>query len=317
MFMTFSGLRDVPLQLYSMCYPRTDIIGGENAVGLNDPVLNDLIETVIYSLDHEEAVAAAWEAQERLYDPQYPQALPYMALYSRIYFDAARQYLDGVVNSPGYGSDNFWTWLNWHWNTPDGLRPETGDSLVIYGNNGEPGTMNPLASSTTLETNIWQPCFDSGLQMNPYTHADVVWQYSEYPTIAELITEVTPNGVNIVDGMSVTFSIRDDIYWQDGNKFDADDAIFSLNFLKNNQIPRYELTWQDIADIYKVDQLTFKVWSNHTSPHYVYNWDRGAFLCPPQVWSRFDGQPLATILSYDLADNTTDTGPWFYPLTAN
>ena len=329
-FMIFWSLGGFPTQLYSMTHP-SGCIGDDDAVGLNDPILNDLVETVRYSLDHEEAVAAAWEAQERLYDPQYQQALPYMALFSRTYFDGGAKYLDGVVNSPGYGSDNFWTWLNWHWNTADGMRPGTGDSSVIYCNYGENGeefqTLNPLAASTTFDAKIWQSCYDSGIQMDPYTHADVVWQYSEYPTTAGPITEVTPNGVKIVDGMSITYKIRDDIYWQDGNKFDADDAIFSLNFLKNNQIPQYVMTWQDIADIYKVDQLTFKVWSNRTigfywegtrlCPRYVYYWDKGAYLCPPQVWGWLDGAPLATILSYDPAANTTDTGPWSYPLTPN
>jgi peptide/nickel transport system substrate-binding protein len=321
MFMMFRSLGDFPLQLHSMTHTSVYGLGDDNCVGLNDPILDDLVQAVMCSLDHEVAVAAAWEAQERLYDPQYPQALPFMALYSRIYFDAARQYLDGVVNSPGYGSDNFWTWLSWHWNTADGMHPGTGDSSVIYCNYGENGeelqTLNPLASSTTFDAKIWQSCYDSGIQMDPYTHTDVVWQYSEYPIIAGPITEVTPNGVKIVDGMSITSKIRDDIYWQDGNKFEADDAIFSLNFLRNNQIPQYVMTWQDIADIYKVDQLTFKVWSNNTSPRYVYYWDKGAYLCPPQVWSWLDGAPLATILSYDPAANTTDTGPWSYPLTPN
>ncbi len=311
-FMIFWRMGRFPLQLYDMCHSSEYVPGSDHAVGLNDPILDDLLETMKYSLDHEAAVAAAWEAEARIYDPQYEQALPYMLLYSRVYFNGAARYLDGVVNSPGYGSDNIWSWLNWRWNTVDNMRPGTGDDLVIYCNGEEPQTLNPLAGSTVYEANIVDPCFDAGILVDPNTHADVVWQYSAFPTIVGPITETTPNGVYIEDGMSVEFHIRNDIYWQDGQKFDADDAIFSLNFLKDHEIPQLIGVWQDIADIYKVDQLTFKVWANNTSPFHVYNWDGGAFQCPPQVWEWLDGADLSTILGYSPDLNTTSTGgPWF------
>ena len=314
-FMIFWSLGRFPTQLYAMTHSSEYVPGSDHAVGLNDPVLDGLVETVNYSLNHTEAVLAAWAAEERLYDPQYAQALPYMLMYSRVYFNAATFNLDGITNSPGYGADNQWTWNSWHWNTADGKRPGTGNSMVIYTNGDEPGTLNYLAQTTVYEANIVGPTQDAGIRVDPYTHGDVVWQYSAFPTVLGPISEVTPHGVNIVNGMSVEFHIRDDIYWQDGNKFDADDAVFSLNFLQDNEIPQYLTVWQDIADVYKVDQLTFKVWANVTSPYFVYNWDGGAFTCPPQVWSAVDGQPLSTILSYDLED-TTDTGPWSYPLNA-
>ena len=316
MYMMFKRLDRFPLQLYTMCDSSQYVPGADNAVGLNDAVLDNLVRTVKYSLNRTQAVEAAWAAQERLYDPQYPQALPYMMLCSRFDYSAARSELLGNVNSLGIGAENVWTWLNWRWGTADGMRPGTGDSTVIYCN-GEPTAIpNYLNKTAEYKADIIEPTQDTGLRVDPYTNKDVVWQYSEYPTIIGPITETTPNGVSIVNGMSVTYRIRNDIYWQDGNKFEADDAIFSLNFLRNNQIPRYISVWQDIADIYQVDALTFKVWANNTSPYHVYNWDRGAFLCPPQVWAWLNGQPLLALLSYNLVANTTDTGPWSYPLTA-
>ncbi len=313
-YMIFWQLGRFPLQIYAMCHSSEYVAGSDHAVGLNDPVLDDLLETVKYSLDHEAAVAAAWEAEARLYDPSVEQALPYMLLYSRVYFNGAARYLDGVVNSPGYGSDNIWTWMNWHWDTADGLRPGTGDSMVIYCNGEEPSTLNPLASTSVYENNIIAPQFDAGILVDPYTHGDVVVGYTETPTLAGPITETTPNGVYIEDGMSVEYHLRDDIYWQDGNKFEADDAAFSLNFLKDNEIPQFITVWQEIEDIYydmDEDPLTFKVWANTTSPFFVYNWDGGAFQLPPQVWSVYDGADLATILAFSPDLTTTPTGPWF------
>ncbi len=313
------GLDRFPTQLYFMCHSSEYVPGSSHAVGLNDPVLDSLVETAVYSLDHDAAVAAAWAAQERLYDPTASsQALAYMNLYSRVYFNAFNPGLRGIVNSPGYGSNNMWTLLNMRWEPGHPFeRLEDGNSTVIWCIGEEPATLNYLATATTYEQTIVGPTMDRGIQVNPYTHGDVVWQYSASPTIAGPITETTPNGVYIEDGMSVTFYIRDDIYWQDGNKLEADDAIFSLEFLRDNEIPQYITTWQNIEDTYKVDTLTFKVWANNTSPFHVYNWDKGAFLCPPQVWGWLDGQGLATILDYDPSTNTTDTGPWSYPLTPN
>jgi ABC-type transport system substrate-binding protein len=304
-FMIFWRLGRFPTQLYDMCYSGEYLHpGSSQAVGLNDSKLDGYLTTFKYSLDHTTAVNAAHAAQDWLYDPTNTQGLPYMLMYSRVYFNAAAKSLDGIVNSPGYGSDNIWTWWNWHWDISHA-------ASVIYCNGEDPGTLNPLAISTTYEANVVGPTEDAGIAVNPYTHGDVAWQEAQLPTVVGPITTTTAHGVKIVNGMSATYYIRNDIYWQDGNPFDADSAIFSLNFLWKNQIPAYIAVWKDIADIVKNDQFTFTVYANITSPFVVYDWDGGAYICPPKVWSWLDGKPLATILAYDPTANTTSTGPWF------
>jgi ABC-type transport system substrate-binding protein len=318
MFMMFFRLDRFPTQLYDWCYSGEYYPGSSQAVGLNDPTLDQYVTTFKYNLGHTAAVNAAHAAQDYLYNPSHAQALCYMCLYSRVYFNAFNPGLRGIVNSPGYGSNNVWTLMNMRWEPGHPYeRIESGNSTVIWCIGEEPGTLNYLAGSTAYEADIIGPTQDSGIAVNPYTHGDIAWQDSQLPTVVGPITMTTPHGVKIVNGMSATYHIRDDIYWQDGNKYDADDAIFSLNFLKNNQIPANYDAWKDIVDIYKVDQLTYTVYANITSPFVHYNWDRAAYICPPQVWNWLDGKPLATILAYDPTANTTDTGPWSYPLTPN
>jgi ABC-type transport system substrate-binding protein len=309
-FMMFSRLNGfpnrLPLQLYDMCHSSQYVPGGNQPVGLNDPALDSLVETVKYSLNPAAALNAAWEAQSRLYDPNYAQGLPYMMMHSNLYFSASGPDLLGNVNSPGYGVDNVWTWLGWN----------KASGTPIYCNGGEPRTLNYLTQRTDYEANILGPTHDTLIRFDPYQLKDIPWQADSW-TVEGPVTLTTPGGIPIVNGMKVTYNINQNVYWQDGNRFTASEAAFSIEFLRNNQIPKYLSATQDIVEVYVDDVDTFTVYASRTSPVFVYMWAELACLCPSRVWRWLDGAPLVTILSYDLTANTTDTGPWSYPLTPN
>jgi ABC-type transport system substrate-binding protein len=116
----------------------------------------------------------------------------------------------------------------------------------------------------------------------------------------------------LVDGMKVTFNLVDGLYWQDGNAVDAGDCEFSLEFLRDNEIPQFIGDWQDIVDVQRIDADEFAVYTNVTSQFLLYDFAGDALLLPPQVWSAMDGDPLADILAYDPTTDYTDTGPWSY-----
>jgi ABC-type transport system substrate-binding protein len=302
-FMIFWSLGRFPTQLYDMCHSSQYVSGSSQPVGLNDPVLDAEVETVKYSLNRTKQIEAAWAAQEHLYNEANSQALCYMLMYSRVYFNGARPELSGVINSPGYSSDNTWTWLNW--NTTAGAHGNT----VIYCNGEEPQTLNYLAQSTAYEAAIITPVVDALINVDPYQHRDVAWQADSW-TVEGPVNLTTPGGISIVNGMKVTYNIAPDVYWQDGNLFTAAEAKFSLDFLRTNQIPNYLSATKDIAEVHVDDADTFTVYSRKTSPFFVYDWAGSANVCPSAVWKGFQGKALSQILSYDLTANGTDTGPW-------
>jgi ABC-type transport system substrate-binding protein len=307
-FMMFSRVERFPLQLYSMCHSSQYVWGSSQPVGLNDPVLDGYVETVKYSLNRAEALEAAWEAQRRLYDPSNAQGLPYMMMHSSLYYSAASPGLLGNVNSPGYGVDNIWTWLNWRWSTPD--------NEVVYCNGNTPRTLNYLAQRTAYEDSILGLTHDTLIRFDPYQLRDIPWQADSWEMEGP-VTLTTPGGVPVINGMKVTYNINPNVYWQDGNKFTASEAAFSISFVRQNMIPKYLSATQNIVEVYVNDADTFTVYASRTSPYYIYMWAEIATLCPSRVWAWLNGSPLRTILGYDLTLNATDTGPWSFPLTAN
>jgi peptide/nickel transport system substrate-binding protein len=341
-FMIFWSLGRFPLQLYGLCHSSEYVLGSDHAVGINDPVLDDYLETLKYDLDRPTQIEAAKDAQRRLYDASQPWGLPYMTLYSRVYFTATAKGLNGIVNSPGYGADNFWTWMNMRWETGGGIRPGGSENLVIYCNGEETRVRSPVASTTAYEWNTIGNMYDTLIAVNPYTNEDLLWQAEAWNQ--EVVTESlvldsdnlyhnkTPAGAKyldgdtfeIIDGIKVRFDLADGLYWQDGNPVTASDCEFSLEFLRNNQIPQYITTWQDIIDVQVIDADEFVVYANVTSPFLVYYWAGAALLLAPQVWSWMSWtgpgaipvEHLDGILAYDPTANTTDTGPWSYPTNA-
>lgn len=310
-----------PTHLYDMTHSSQDCLlhpWGGNAPGINDPELDALTETVRFSLDHDAKLAAAHEAQSRLFDPSYPlSAFAYMNLYSRNIFNVFKPGLGGVIDSPGYGSDNMWTFLNLHWQPHPNERIEDGKSTVIWCLNEEPESLNPLYAHTVYAWEILDRVCDPLMSINPYTHEDLAW-LAESWTIELFTGTVTldsenrylglPAGttVQIIGGMKVTFNLNDNVEWQDGNLYTPQDAEFNLEFLRNNQIPRYASIWKHIVDVQVTGATTFTVYTGVTSQWLLYDFADTAALLPPPVWIPLDGQPLATILSYDPS---TDTAP--------
>jgi len=144
------------------------------------------------------------------------------------------------------------------------------------------------------------------LWVNPYTHEDMPGMAEDWD-----IDEWDKGGG--IKWMNLTFYLRKDVFWQDGTPYTAADAEFSLEFLRDNQIPRYKSMWQWLDDVEVLDDYTFKAIMTTTSQFLLYDVAGEAALLPPQVWASLDGQPLEDIMQYDPTADTDSTGmgPWF------
>jgi ABC-type transport system substrate-binding protein len=314
-YMLFWNLHRFPDHLYDMCHSSQDAWshpGRNNLPGINDPILDNLLETLMTSLNHNVKMVAAWEAQERQYDPDVSnQALAYMPLYSKIYWSAFHPDLRGIVMSHGFGAHNKWTLLNIHWqpglertipyNNPGTNYDENGKTFIRWLLGEPPERLNPLYAQTKYAWTIMSPVMDGLIMVNPYTHQDIPWLAESW------YTNLTPTGMN------VTFHLRKDLFWQDGQCYNAHDAKFNWLFLRDNAIPRFASTAQYIQDVEVIDDYTVRVILDETSQFLLYDLAATAAMLPPQVWARWDGKPLDAILAYDPSKDTNATGmgPWF------
>jgi peptide/nickel transport system substrate-binding protein len=261
MHMVFWSLGRFPDHLEVMCHSDHDVAihpGDYNKPGCNDPDLDAAVRTIITSLDHEEKLAAAYLAQEILYNENYPNAaFSYMQLYSRILFDGYNPDLRGIVNSPGYCSNNGWTYFNIHW-APGTERYEGDETIIEWLGGGEPELLNPCSAGTGSAWLVINPTLDGLMAVNPYTHEDLPWMATNW----DVKTWPDAGGPG-VDWMNATFYLDPAVFWQDGYPFTADDAAFSWNFLKTWEVPRYLGMTMWLEDVEVLDRPSRSTYNYH------------------------------------------------------
>jgi ABC-type transport system substrate-binding protein len=315
-FFVAYNLAGLPSHLFRFMH---SVLGVRNAGGVDDPTIDALTETVKYSLDSNEIEAAAKQVQTMVYahtDPNmYPNchhyALGYMTLYSRTFFNAFAEYAGGIVKSPGYGSGNRWTLLNIHWKSGY-ERVEEEKTVVIYVNGDEPDVFNPCSATTEYEWNIIDSTLDRLTAVNPYNHRDVPWLATDW-TIAET-----------AGGMEITFTLRDDLYWQDGYPFTAYDVEFCLEFLRDQHVPRYEEAWWPLEDVVVTNDTHLSIVTSWEGLDLFYDYTRLAAMLPPQIWNRtwasdqaiLDYDPTVHAYGTDMAPNYAP-GPWASEVPTN
>jgi ABC-type transport system substrate-binding protein len=286
-FMVFYSLGRIPDHLYSMLHSSQESATAwqmTNSAGVINSAIDALVNTVKYSLDADDIEIAAKDVQEKLYNPANDYALAYMVLYSRSYFNAWDENLQGVVKSPGYGSDNGWSWLNVNWKTSP--RIEGTKTVLIYINGDYPDSFNQLYATTVYEWNVIGQALDGLTAVNPYNHQDIPWLASGW-SIEET-----------AGGMTIHFTLRSDVQWQDGKPFTPADAEFCLEFMRNWHIPRYDQTAKSIVDAVVVDATHLDVLVSEAGLSLFYDVSGLAAYLPEHIWNR-PWTGLQQILDYD------------------
>ncbi len=110
-----------------------------------------------------------------------------------------------------------------------------------------------------------------------------------------------------------TISLRDGVEWSDGEAFDADDVVFTVNIaMTNEEISSREASTvrAQVASVEKVDDLTVKFTLNNPNPRFIVeNFGVrifGSFLIMPEhIWA--DQDPATFTFS-----NPIGTGPYTF-----
>lgn len=321
-FILFYSLGRIPDHLYALCHSSQDttrLWGARNAVGVHDPTIDALVETVKYSLDLDAMEDAAKQVQEMLCDPTLPNAdnyaLSHMVLYSRTYFDSYNPNLRGIINSHGYGSKNAWTFLNLNWMPGFERRIDSRPAVVLILDD-RPVSFNPLSASKEYEWDIMNRVYDGLINVNPYNHNDIPWLATDW-TITQ-----TPSG------MEIDFALRDDVTWQDGKPFTAYDVEFCLEFVKAHSVPRYYGAWSALEDVVVTGTNTFTIQCNREGIGLFYDYATLASMLPKHIWNRTWTSDQA-VLDYNPSEpynvapgytagpnppptNLFGTGPWTF-----
>lgn len=334
-YMLFHGEVVDPDVMYDFCHSNFDVIidprgGLDNAPGCHDDDLDAALEVLMFGLNHTEKIEAIQAAQTMLYNVSASNAdnfaLSRMMLYSRTYFNGFNADMRGIVKSPGHGSDNGWTEIMQHWSGAGRWEDVDGDtvleSVVVYLNGEDPDSLNPTYAQTVYEWNYLDPNYDGLIGENPYNHEDIPWIATKWEN-----TEWHNQGpYNNETWQNSTFWIRDDVYWADGRHYDAYEAEFNLEFIRDWKISLFATTWENLEDVVVHNATHFTVVNRKTSQWLLYSFAGLSALLPPQIWDRdwaatSYGDPIdypCWTIDYgtDMAP-TYSAGPWAASVRVN
>ena len=254
------SLTRFPTHLYSLFHSKFDVPGANNIPGLRDPQFDAVAERVWTPRNLDEALEAAYEAQEILSWLQ-----PYVPLYSRPYMDAFRKdIVTGYVPHLGFGAasnvrNSIWTPLNIR------LVGQEQGGTVRWVLEQEPQGLNILTHNSAYDARILGLVYGPGLiAAEPINNEDIPWEAERW----EVGTWTTPEGT---EGTKVTYWLRKDITWHDGVPFTAHDVKFTMDYLKEKQVPLYLDVWDNYSHSEIIDDYTITVYFNNVSYWHTYN----------------------------------------------
>jgi ABC-type transport system substrate-binding protein len=296
------GLGRSPDYLYWFFDSANDYPDGDNAYGIHDPVLDGLLETLMWGIDYQEKIDACHTAQQILV----LQDVPAVYLYSRTYYNAFKnynfytaqnKYLTNMVNQAGFGADNGWTWGLMHWNTA----PEGGSVNMILG--AALNTLHPGWYTTAYEADIEAKIQDGLIATTPNL-GDLPWiacAWSVDPFVSVPLN---------VDGIKVRFQIRSDVKWHDGVPLTIQDVKFAMDYMKN--FPRLQPVWTYYVWSQIVDPCTIDIYMNTTSQWILYNLAGIATEFPKHIYDK-PGSDTAALWTISYKDWTGNDPPQAYP----
>ncbi|MBI2003661.1 MAG: hypothetical protein HYS78_01650 [Parcubacteria group bacterium] len=163
---------------------------------------------------------------------------------------------------------------------------------------GEPRFINPLLLSTDTDRDLAQLVY-SGLLKNDGKGNFV-------PDLAE--------GFSVSDdGLAYRFNLRKDVKWHDGKSFSADDVLFTVKTVQNQEFSSPQrVNWQGVGT-FKIDDFTVEFKLKDPYAQFVNNLNLG--ILPAHLWQEV--KPSSFILN-ELNLKPVGTGPYkFFKLKKN
>lgn len=179
--------------------------------------------------------------------------------------------------------------------------PEEEETSIVLPIDTEPAGFNSYVSDTGYEELVME------LVMLGLTDLD-----AEGNLFLELADELPSleNGGVVVDEeawtMDVTWKLRDDVYWADGEQVTADDVIFTWDAIADPETGIWAEGIDYTEGLEKVDDLTFVAHYSATYPNYALHFGGENFV----VWPEHYCDPEQGFVTWDCNREPLSNGPY-------
>jgi hypothetical protein len=319
-FLGLTGLGPDPDWTISMFSSEYGGVGGWNFPGVNDEYIDHIMDIILHEVDVNKIRAAVYDFQHyyngeitpyaQAWFDAHPEAvpgkgfMPHFIWSSGLSINSFNPHIENYIDMPCWGSEQCaeqWMFTAWDVGytpaVPGTIRRCLGD---------EPTSINPFYENTLYGWLLMDGLEEGLLTRNPQTLEIQPWLAKDFYYEGPINT-TTPSGKNIVNGMKITFLIREGIYWQDsgaykdanGNgvydagdtmytfPFTAYDCQFAANMFMKYHPGRYDTVWTDMIETATEGPYKFSVWYNASS--YWYSTYPSAFgMFPEHIYAKAD-----------------------------
>lgn len=163
--------------------------------------------------------------------------------------------------------------------------------VFVAGTINDMRTVNPFRAFETPEFEVMDLNYDLLISFSQ----------QDMSPVPNLATKWTPSE----DGLTWTIELRDDVTWQDGEPFTANDVVFTFDFIAENNIAAFTnyLPFTDSFEV--IDDYTF-AW-NTTEPTTAPEVPPYVYILPEHIWGEFDKKEALDFKNYP---NMIGTGPF-------
>lgn len=165
-----------------------------------------------------------------------------------------------------------------------GASAQEGGILIGTNFGGDPTTINPLLSNNTVDLSLTEFLFPSLYNINPETRAPMKGGRNDQDNGLALDWSISD------DGLVYTFSLRDDVNWNDGTPVTAHDYKFTYDALASGETssPRAGVL-QSIESVEAIDDTTLEVTLNFASCRVIDELDDFGILPQHHIEPQLDG----------------------------
>lgn len=195
---------------------------------------------------------------------------------------------EGVVNNVGFGTDNYYTFLNAH---------KTGDDTIDWGFKSNIEQLNVIKSQWVWDWNVLGLIYEGMVGNNPFSQSPTEGFIADSWTVGSW----DASGVGgDADATYINFHIRDNIYWhnatnQPRRQLTADDVAFSFNYTK---ACGPGVAW-NYPLVEKLDHVTVNGWNvtvyYSKKSAWAFLWAGGLPIINPDIWSNVSPANAGTL----------------------